>query len=139
MAITFEESGERVYAAMLKVFIGCCVFIMCISPLLPSLFLLPSSLIPKPYLTPPPFSLSPSFLPSSFPLPSLSVHSSFPSPFPLPSSLIPRPCVFFACSTKFCTNFVLKATNVQGFWNEATSPPHAHSSLPATYTTYVRS
>ena len=37
VAITFEESGERVYAAMLKVFAGCCAFIICISLLLPSL------------------------------------------------------------------------------------------------------
>ena len=29
-------------------------------------------------------------------------------------SLVPRPCAFVACSTKFCANVVLQATNTQG-------------------------
>ena len=56
---------------MLKVFAGCCAFIICISLLLPSL------LGPLPSCSPP-FSPSSSFHFSSF-----SIHSSFPSPFPL--------------------------------------------------------
>ena len=30
------------------------------------------------------------------------------------SSLVPRPCAFVACSTKFCANFILQASNAQG-------------------------
>ena len=29
-------------------------------------------------------------------------------------SLVLRPCTFFTCSTKFCTNFVMQVTNPQG-------------------------
>lgn len=69
MAITFEESGERVYAAMLKVFAGCCVFIICI------LLLLPPSLLFShlSFLIPSTFHLSPFTL--CFPLPSLLMHT----------------------------------------------------------------
>ena len=29
-------------------------------------------------------------------------------------SLVPRPCGFVTCSTKFCANFVMQVTNPQG-------------------------
>ena len=108
MAITFEESGERVYAAMLKVFAGCCVFIICILLLLPSLLtppplppysssppsllLLPSLLTPPPL---PPYSSSPPsllLLPSLLTPPPLPPYSSSPpSLLLLPSLLTPPP------------------------------------------------
>ena len=39
-------------------------------------------------------------------------------------SLVPKPCAFVACSTKF-TNFVLQATNAQGLGTRLSCPPFA--------------
>ena len=43
------------------------------------------------------------------------------------SSLVPRPCAFVACSTKFSANFVLQARNAQGLGTRlAQSPRFLH-------------